>query len=1240
MSDLSAIDQLVSGLPGVREAVAVTDRQLRMPSGSTEPRDATDTVLRGSPIADNRMALSVGPELVVPRGASRTLAEALLTAASSAPDRGTTYVLRDGGIDRQTYRELLDDSRRVLSGLGALGLRPADPVLLQCADNRSFVTGFWACVLGGFLPTPVGPAPDYQSDNAATRKLRAAWELLGHPVVLTDDSLRDKVAGLESRWAAGRMTVASVSELRSATPAEPITPHPDDPVLNLLTSGSTGTPKCVRHANRSIVHRTFATAAANGFTSSDIGLNWMPLDHVGGIVMFNVRDVLLRCDHVNAPTESFVQRPLNWLTWIERFAATNTWAPNFAFALVNRHADEIAAGRWDLASMRNICNAGEAVVPRTAHRFVRLLAQHGLPADSMVACWGMSETSSGVTYSTMDYRDPARGTVSISPASLSGQVETVEAGTPRSVMLTEVGPPIAGVSLRIVDGAGAVLPEGKAGQLEVTGTSMLREYFRNPKANEASFRADGWFATGDLAFLRDGRLCLTGRQKDMVIVNGANYPVHEIEAVVEQAPGVRPARAAVCGVHDEETGTDAVLVFFVPDDDGATDLDATVAGVRTALTRDIALRPKAIVVVTEAEFPRTASGKVQRGQLADAFQAGQFDGRRYDRAAHSVDIGRDWLLERVFSPVRVKRADRSNGPVVYYAPASGPWPEGADGVIRAADEFRICGPTLVAVDPLDPDHHEAALAHLTRGLGRPTAVVHAWETSADLAHLDAPARLLCSIKALATVAPDTHVTVLTRNAVRIMDGETVEPGRAALSGMVRTAVAEGTFASIRMLDLAAGMAPEATTGMCLHDETVVAVRDDGAYAPKLKVGQPSREWGIPKAILPPGGTVLLTGGLGGLGRTVAEYLLASLGARALIVGRSTPGNVLADLAELGDVRYAAVDVADGTALDDVVAEAEQDWGRPLDLVIHLAGASVAEQWEDLGAHELRHESAAWLAGMTHPKLAGGAAVDALLAKRPQTSIVVYSSVTGFFGGSAFGAYAAANAAADGWADRWAAAGRLVRCIGWSMWAGPGMNDGSPLVSAAGRRGLRLIEPSEGLSMLLSALNQPRTHVLAGVDPGNAYVHQFLASDQFAGGSTLIAVAPDGTVDPDALTKDVIRSVGQAGHLGQVVVLPRIPRDASGELDVTAVLAARDARPSRFVEPDGPTESALAQILCDVLELRAMGRDDSFFTLGGDSIRVMQALGGITEWFGRELPISLLYENPTVGELAAALERVR
>ena len=205
---LRKVNQLAAAVDGVAEAFAVLDRRLK--ADEEAPAEAMAPAQPGVPIPAARPALVRGPRLTLAAAAPRTLCEALLLAAEQSPDRGTTYVHADGATDRQSYAELRDDALRLGAGLRSSGLRPGDPVLLQCGDDRTFVTAFWACVLSGMIPTPVGVAHEYRSDNAGVRKLRAAWELLDRPLVLTDAELHDRVCAARGvvgrrRRAAGRL---------------------------------------------------------------------------------------------------------------------------------------------------------------------------------------------------------------------------------------------------------------------------------------------------------------------------------------------------------------------------------------------------------------------------------------------------------------------------------------------------------------------------------------------------------------------------------------------------------------------------------------------------------------------------------------------------------------------------------------------------------------------------------------------------------------------------------------------------------------------------------------------------------------------------------------------------------------------------------------------------------------------------------------------------------------------------
>ncbi|GAA3219215.1 hypothetical protein GCM10010468_43140 [Actinocorallia longicatena] len=1237
----------------MREAVTVADRALKRRVETAAPAAPAPPAV-AEPEFPPGPAIAAGPVRRRTAAEARTLPEALLRAADLVPDRGTTFLDPDGSEHRQTYARLLDDALRTLTGLRQAGARQGQAVLLHCEDNRGFVTGFWACLLGGLVPTPL--APQQQSESAYSRRFHGVWSLLDRPLIVTAPGRRHALERLTERWEDGdRVRIEAVDELMTHDPATPEAADPDAPAVNLLTSGSTGFPKIVQHAHASIVARTYATVAANGFTEHETSLNWMPLDHVGGMVMFNVRDVFLGCEHVNATTEAFVRRPVSWLDWIERYSATSTWAPNFAFALVNKCHQEIEGGRWDLSSMTNICDAGEAIVPRTAHRFLELLAPHGLPDDAVVPCWGMSETSSGVTYSRMDRRDPAAGTVSVSRASLNtGRITIVPHGSAQSMVLADVGAPIPGVELRVVDDEGAVLRERDLGHLHVRGSTMLREYFRNPEANAAARTADGWFDTGDLGFLHEGRLTLTGRQKDVLIVNGANYPAHEMETVISEALGARVSMVAACGIQEESTGTDGAHVFFVPAGEAVGRIEAAVADIRTVLGREFGLAPAAIVPVTGEEFPRTPTGKIQRSRLAEAFRAGRFDDRTHF-APGGAGAEDSWLFEAVFEPARPVEPVAGARPVLVYAPSPGWFDEHLAGrlgetpyaLITPASGEAIIGPARFQIDPDDPGQHDRALARIAEDLGTELRVVYAWAIGGAAEDPALPSvRLLGALAALARALPAAEMTVLTRGALATGSDTDVDPARAALAGMVRTANTEATLRSVQLVDLPLGSGDAEAAGVALlsFGTPVVAVRAGAASTPRLRRVEQDPRMEIPASILPRGGTALIIGGLGGTGRLIAEYILVSTGARLLITGRTATGGhagtgadaVLADLSELGDVRYVAADIADVRAMTAAVEEAERSWGRPLDLVVDLAGASIAPQWDDMAAHDLRRESVEWLRGMLRPKLAGCASVESLLGGRPGTSVVLFSSVNGFLGGSSVGAYAAANAAMEGFAARWAKRGRTVRCIGWSMWAGTGMNEGSPLVPAAERRGFRVIEQSKGLELLVAALHGRRPWLLAGIDPGNAWIKEHLAADQFDGANLVVAVVPEESADPGGVIGRVAADLAAVGVFADVVALPAVPRDAAGLPDGAAILALRDASPITYAEPEGPAETSVAEVFSEILGRSGIGRDDSFFGLGGDSIRATQAMTAINERLRCDFPVHVLYTHSTVRELATAV----
>jgi acyl transferase domain-containing protein/acyl-CoA synthetase (AMP-forming)/AMP-acid ligase II/acyl carrier protein len=544
--------------------------------------------------------------------------ETLTDSLRVAVERGTgglVYVRADGVEVRQSYAGLLEDAGRIASGLRDQGVQQGDAVLLQLEAAEDFIPGFWGCVLAGAVAVPVAVAPTFAQSNSALQKLLNAGKLLERAPVLAAGAAVAGLRQLPATLGALSGPVIDLGELRRPKQVRGDLPRrmATDVAVMLLTSGSTGQPKGVPLTHRNLLAMAAGTIEGNGFTPAEVTLNWMALDHVGSVSFLGTMAVALGCTQIHVPTGYILQEPLRWLDLISRHRATISWAPNFAFTLFLERATAVQAGNWDLGSMRFLVNAGEPVVARTARKFIALLQGHGLPVGALRPAFGMSETCSGITWS--------RGL-------------TLE-NTSDEVAFVDLGPCNPGAEMRVVNEAGDELPEGETGMLQLRGPSVFSGYFRNHEENAKVFK-DGWFESGDLAFLEDGCLRIAGRLKDVIIVNGANFYCHEVEAAAETVPGLIKTFTAACAVRDAASETDQLALFFCLEPGQRDTLEATARAIRAKLMQQVGLAPTYLIALETLEVPKTEIGKIQRGQLKKSFEAGIYRDRLIQLARSSA----------------------------------------------------------------------------------------------------------------------------------------------------------------------------------------------------------------------------------------------------------------------------------------------------------------------------------------------------------------------------------------------------------------------------------------------------------------------------------------------------------------------------------------------------------------------------------------------------------------------------
>ncbi|MGB4247810.1 MAG: beta-ketoacyl synthase N-terminal-like domain-containing protein, partial [Pseudohongiellaceae bacterium] len=297
-----------------------------------------------------------------------------------------------------------------------------------------------------------------------------------------------------------------------------------------------------------------------------------------------------------------LKEPTRWLDLIEHWRASITWAPNFVFSLLLDRQEQLLSRRWDLSCMRFMVNAGEAVVSATARRFLTLLQPFGLPETALRPAFGMVETCSGITWSTGFKLQETSDTD----------------------LFVSLGPVIPGAAMKIVDEAGMTVDEGVEGRLLLKGPSVFNGYEGEAELN-ASMLIDGWLVTGDLAFIKAGELHVTGREKDMVIINGNNHYCHEIEAIVGKVPAVAGDCVAAVGFCFANENTESLVIFYsLTSGERDVDKDSLEKALRSEVASLTGISTRVFVALQPDEFPRTEIGKIKRGLLKRRFESGEF----------------------------------------------------------------------------------------------------------------------------------------------------------------------------------------------------------------------------------------------------------------------------------------------------------------------------------------------------------------------------------------------------------------------------------------------------------------------------------------------------------------------------------------------------------------------------------------------------------------------------------------
>jgi long chain fatty acid CoA FadD26 len=564
----------------------------------------------------------------------RTLPEYVRHWAETTPDRrALTFVDHPAPHSRGVHRTLtwrrLDLRMRAVAARLAAEAEPGARVALLCPQGTDYVTAFLAALAAGLVAVPLYP-PGLPGQGD---RLSAVLADANPAVVVTTG----QALGQVSEWCAGReVKVVAVDQVPDAAADDWRSPTPDAEAVAYLqyTSGSTRTPAGVEITHANVVANARQALVAYGAHAHPVTcVGWLPLYHDMGLVLSVAAPVVRGLLSVLMDPVAFLHEPVRWLRLLATHQRALSAAPNFAYDYCASTVTEAQKAGLRLEGVFALINGSEPVRAGTADRFHAAFAAQGLVPETHCPSYGLAEAT--VFVSAARPGEPLRGFALDRDALATGKALPARPDDPRAVLLAGCGSP-AGQRVRIADPVSRVaLGEGEVGEIWVQGPNVGRGYRNQERQSRGVFGAvladattgpGAWLRTGDLGTVLDGQLIVTGRLKDLIVVDGRNHYPQDVEATVQDAhPAVRRDRLAAFGVpggSGERVAVVAEHVRTVPLAD--IDIPALVRTVRAAVSAQHGLRLSDVLLVPPGTVPRTSSGKVSRALTRERYLAGAY----------------------------------------------------------------------------------------------------------------------------------------------------------------------------------------------------------------------------------------------------------------------------------------------------------------------------------------------------------------------------------------------------------------------------------------------------------------------------------------------------------------------------------------------------------------------------------------------------------------------------------------
>ena len=560
-----------------------------------------------------------------------SLVDVACAQSEARPNEPVYSFLANGEeLERQITFQDLDTSARAIAANLRVNhqIQAGDRIVLLFCPGLQFLEAFFGCLYAGVIAVPVYPP----GSGTTWENYMAIVENAGATIILADNT---KAKFLERHFTIKKMTspapVVDIDQFDMALASEYQQPaiKGSDIAMLQYTSGTTSLPKGVMITHENIMHNE---ALINTQITQDykVGVSWLPLYHDMGLFGSVLQAMYVGGHCVLMPPSSFLVKPYRWLKAISDYKANISGCPNFAFDLCVEVIDEPLLDTLDLSSWKVAASGAEPIQAATLDRFTQRFSRCGFSDAAYVPCYGLAESTLLASAQKSDINGPpTRITVSRSEAVQRVIAQTDDVNDHKTFV--SCGVPEEGAAAIVEPQSLEVLPENRIGEIWLRSDSVARGYWEDPEKTAAVFNASAngfndYYRTGDLGFISNGEIYITGRIKDLIIIHGKNHYPSDIERTVQACHDALPMDCgAVFTV--EINGVERVLVTQEVAHGMADglDTDKLIEEIKTAITKTHEIQVHAVVLLKQGKIFKTSSGKIKRAAVRDAFLAGDFD---------------------------------------------------------------------------------------------------------------------------------------------------------------------------------------------------------------------------------------------------------------------------------------------------------------------------------------------------------------------------------------------------------------------------------------------------------------------------------------------------------------------------------------------------------------------------------------------------------------------------------------